>query len=246
MIYTSVNNPKIKEIKKLKQKKYRDQKGLFLVEGEHLVTEAYKTNSLKELILLENENSKLKVNTIHVSAKVMNTLTDLTTRTKMIGICQKQNPKIKEESLLILDNIQDPGNLGTIIRSAAAFDINTIILDECTDVYSSKTIRASQGMIFHTNIITNKIKEIIPKLKEKGYKIYGTKVDGGKELKEIKKSQKFAIIMGNEGNGVKKEILNDCDEYIYIKMNKNCESLNVAIATSIILYELRWKNAIHR
>lgn len=241
MIYTSVNNPKIKEIKKLHQKKYREEKELFLVEGEHLVTEAYKTNSLKELILLEKETTDLKVNTIHVSEKVMNYLSELTTSPKMIGICQKHHPKIKEERILILDSIQDPGNLGTIIRSAAAFDINTIILDECTDVYSTKSVRASQGMIFHTNIITKKIKEIIPNLKEKGYTIYGTKVDGGRELKEIKKANKFALIMGNEGNGVKKEILKECDEYIYIKMNKTCESLNVAIATSIILYELRWK-----
>ena len=93
-------------------------------------------------------------------------------------------------------------------------------------------------MIFHINIINEEIENIIDKLKEKNIKILGTKVDNGKSLKTIEKLDKFAIIMGNEGNGVKKETLDICDEYIYIDMNENCESLNVGVATSIILYEL--------
>ncbi len=93
-------------------------------------------------------------------------------------------------------------------------------------------------MLFHTNILIKNLKEFIPNLKKLGYQILGTKVTLWNDLKTLEKKQKFAIIMGNEGNGVKKELLDMCDEYIYIKMNESCESLNVAVATSIILYEL--------
>ena len=93
-------------------------------------------------------------------------------------------------------------------------------------------------MIFNINIIYCDLFEIINILKTKEYKIYGTKVNGGKNIKNVERSEKFAIIMGNEGRGVQSSILDLCDEYIYIKMNENCESLNVAIATSIILYQL--------
>ena len=133
--------------------------------------------------------------------------------------------------------MQDPGNLGTIIRSSVAFNVDTIVLsDTCVDLYNSKVVRATQGMLFSVNIIKRDLKKLIPTLK--GYKIYGTKVDGGKSLKSIEKVKKFAIIMGSEGQGVRSDILDMCSDYIYINMNKSCESLNVAVATSIILYEL--------
>ena len=136
-----------------------------------------------------------------------------------------------------MDNVQDPGNLGTIIRSSVAFNVDTIILSNTTvDLYNSKVIRASQGMIFDANIVIGDLKELLGNLEN--YTIYGTRVDGGKELKTISKEEKQIIIMGNEGKGVSKEILDMCDEYLYINMNNNCESLNVAVATSIILYEL--------
>jgi TrmH family RNA methyltransferase len=93
-------------------------------------------------------------------------------------------------------------------------------------------------MIFHTNIVSRDLLEEIPRLKGLGYEILGTKVDGGTDIKEMQLKDKWAIIMGNEGNGVKKEILDLCDKYLYIRMNKNTESLNVGVATSIILYEL--------
>ena len=156
-----------------------------------------------------------------------------------MGICKKIEEKEIGKKLVILDGVQDPGNLGTIIRSSVAFNIDTIILSKtCVDLYNSKVLRATQGMIFNINIIERDLEEIIPKLKENNYKVYGTKVNGGKSLKDIEKTDKFAIIMGNEGNGVKPEILDMCSDYIYIDMNKSCESLNVGVATSIILYEL--------
>lgn len=240
VIYTSINNSKIKELKKLQNKKYRDETNMFLVETKHLVKEAYDSGYLDELLVLEGSTFSLDVKTNYISENVLKYLSLMPSPSEVIGICKKREEKLNGNKILILDDIQDPGNLGTIIRSSVAFGVSTIVISKgCVDVYSDKVIRASQGMIFKVNIIRSDIKEVVNKLKAEDYKILGTKVDGGKEIKSVSKSEKFAIIMGNEGNGVSKEILNMCDEYIYIPMNKNCESLNVGVATSIILYELR-------
>jgi len=239
MLYTSIQNQKIKNIKKLNTKKYRDEFNEFLIEGEHLVTEAYKKGYLKELILLENTEFSLNINTIYVTNEILKYISDLDNPPKIMGICTKIEEKEIGNKIVVLDDIQDPGNLGTIIRSCVAFNIDTIILSKSSaDIYNSKVLRATQGMIFNINIIYLELFEIINILKTKEYKIYGTKVNGGKNIKNVERSEKFAIIMGNEGRGVQSSILDLCDEYIYIKMNENCESLNVAIATSIILYQL--------
>ena len=239
MIYTSLNNEKIKEIKKLNIKKYREIENLFIVEGEHLVLEAYKKGVLKTLIVEENTSFNLDVETMIVTREVIKHITELETPQNIIGICNKLTEEKIGNKVLVLDDIQDPGNLGAIIRSAVAFNIDTIILSNNTvDLYNSKVVRASQGMLFNINIIRKDIKEIILNLKKENYKILATRVTSGKSLKSIVKTNKFAIIMGNEGNGVSKDILDISDEYLYIDINKNCESLNVAVATSIILYEL--------
>lgn len=239
MLYTSKNNEKIKYIKKLNNKKFRNEFNEFLVEGEHLVLEAYKAGFLKELILKQNNPLNLPVNTIYVTNSVLKYISDLDTPPQVIGICKKLPEKEIGNRILILDDIQDPGNLGTIIRSCVAFNVDTLVLSKTSvDLYNQKVLRATQGMIFNINIVYKNLEEFIPIIKNKGYRVYGTKVNGGKNLKYIEKNEKFAIIMGNEGNGVKKEILNLCSEYIYIDMNQSCESLNVGVATSIILYEL--------
>ncbi len=239
MLYSSVDNNKIKDLKKLQTKKYRDKKGLFLVEGKHLVLEAYKTDCLKELFLEENEFLPLDVMTSYMTNNVKNYLSELDNPTNIIGVCYKKEGTVKGKRIVFLDCIQDPGNLGTIIRSCVAFNVDTLILSkDCVDLYNAKVIRASQGLLFHLNIVILDNYEIIPKLKDAGYKIYGTKVTHGKNLKTIEKTDKFVIIMGNEGNGISEVSQELCDEFIYIDMNPNCESLNVGVATSIILYEL--------
>ena len=239
MVYTSIENKKIKNIKKLYSKKYRDEYNEFLIEGEHLVLEAYKKGILKELILEEGTNFKLDIETNYVTSNVLKYISELSNPSKIMGICKKLEEKEIGERIVILDGIQDPGNLGTIIRSGVAFNIDTIVLSKDTvDLYNSKVLRATQGMIFNINIIERELESFVPLLKEKNYKVYGTKVNGGKSLKNVEKCEKFAIIMGNEGNGVKPSILDMCSDYIYIDMNSSCESLNVGVATSIILYEL--------
>ena len=237
MKYTSIDNKYIKHIKKLNQKKYRDLYGEFLIEGEHLVKEAYKKGVLRELILEENSDFKLDIPTNYITENVLKYISELSTPSRVIGVCTKLKDEKIGDRILILDGIQDPGNLGTIIRSSVAFNIDTIVLSNDTvDLYNQKVIRSTQGMLFNINIIERNLLDFIPNLKD--YKIYGTKVNGGKSLKKVEKVKKFAIIVGNEGNGVKKEILDMCNDYIYIDMNSSCESLNVGVATSIILYEL--------
>ena len=238
MLYSSINNPKIKELAKLKQKKYRDKQGLFLVEGAHLVKEAYESGFLEELLILEDKEFSLDTKTSYITKNVLKYLSDVETPVGIIGVCKLKNTTITGNKLLILDSVQDQGNLGTIIRSSAAFNIDTIIInDKCADPYSDKVIRSSQGMIFKTNIVKKDLYDYLKEIKGK-IPIFGTKVTGGKNIKNIEKFQTFAIIMGNEGKGVDEKLLDLCDEYLYIPMNSKCESLNVGVATSIILYEL--------
>ena len=237
MLYSSIENPKIKELKKLKTKKYRDILGKFIIEGEHLINEAYNLGYLEEIYALENYECNLDVKINYVTKEVLKYITDLETPT-IIGVASKIKEKDIGNRLVILDDIQDPGNLGTIIRSSVAFNIDTIILsNNSVDLYNDKVIRASQGMIFKLNILRKDVISFVSNIKN-DYHIYGTKVNGGNSLKMIEKKNKFAIIMGNEGKGMSSSLDNLCDEFIYIDMNENCESLNVGVATSIILYEL--------
>ncbi len=243
MLITSLNNEHIKQLIKLKDKKYRDELGLFLVDTKHLVMEAYKAGLLKELILHKDELYPLDTDITYVTNDILRKISQTTTPSKVMGLVEKKKEENTiGERVLILDNIQDPGNLGTIIRSAVAFNIDTIILSNDTvDLYNPKVVRASQGMIFHINIIRRNIHKLIPVLKNDGYKIVGTKVTNGHDVKEAPIYSHFALIIGNEGHGISKEIDELCDEYLYIKMNEKCESLNASIAASIIMYEINSK-----
>ena len=143
------------------------------------------------------------------------------------------------EKVLILDRIQDPGNLGTIIRSAVAFNIDTIICSPDTvDFYNPKVVRASQGMMFHLPILVLDTEKTIQELKKKDYKIIGTKVTNGEDVRNAAIYSHFALVIGNEGQGISEIIEKLCDQFLYIKMNGNCESLNASVAASILLYEI--------
>ncbi len=243
MLITSTKNPHIKELAHLKDKKYRDEQDTFLIETKHLVLEAYKAGLIKELILEANEIFPLDVPTLYVSKEVLKKISTLETPSNVMAVVyKKKNIKDIGEKVLILDKIQDPGNLGTIIRSAVAFNIDTIICSNDTvDIYNPKVVRASQGMIFHIPILVKNIEKTILELKNKDYKIIGTKVTNGHDVRTASIYSHFALIIGNEGQGISKNIEDLCDENLYIKMNENCESLNASVAASILLYEINKK-----
>ncbi|MCI5522384.1 MAG: RNA methyltransferase [Tenericutes bacterium] len=237
MIYTSTSNEKIKNIKKLQNKKYRDQENLFIVEGEHLVKEAFSLSRLELLIVEENYDIDIDIPKMIVSGRVMKYLSELETPTHYLGVVKKNNNNFIGKRIIALDGVQDPGNLGTIIRSSVAFNFDTILLSkDCVDTYNSKVLRATQGMILKVNIIRCDLCEVLSKLDN--YKIYGTSVVNGKNIKDVKEKNNIVVVMGNEGTGVTNEVQELCNDFIYIPMNKNCESLNVAVASSIIMHEL--------
>ena len=228
---TSKDNAKIKELAKLKTTKYRNQTKTFLVEGKHLVTEARNANLLIEAFSLDDIDDYTQV-----SPEVMKKLSSTDTLVSEVALCKMKDELPLSDKILILDSIQDPGNLGTLLRSAKAFNFNTVILGSGTvDLYNEKVIRSSQGAIFKLNIIKKDLISFIPTLTK--YKVYGTNVRNGIDIKEVKNNKNIAVILGNEGNGISKEVDDLVNYNIYIKMD-NMESLNVGVAGSIIMYEL--------
>jgi len=240
-VIESVNNEKIKKYSKLLNKKYRDETGLYLVSTDHLVSEALKKDLVVEIFLLDGYENKYG-NVTYVTKSVMRKLSNLNTLPNVVAVVKKSEEKKIKGNVIMLDGLQDPGNVGTIIRSAVAFNIDTIIFgDNTVDLYNEKVIRASEGMLYNVNIVKSNLINAINLLKEKEYTIIGTKVDNGKNIKDINLN-KYAFIAGNEGAGINTKLLDLCDEYVYIKMNESCESLNVGVATSIIMYEINNKN----
>ena len=188
----------------------------------------------------------MNTKTTFISKEVMRKLSSTDTIPNVVGVSRKNKEKEIGNKILILDDIQDPGNLGTIIRSSLAFSIDTIVLSPKTvDLYNSKVIRSTQGMMFHINIIVRELIPFIKELKNNNYTIYGTKVDNGINVKKVKKIDKYALIIGNEGSGITSDIENLCDYNLYIDMDNNVESLNAGVAASILLYEMRNKNGIN-
>ena len=238
---TSISNEKIKEIKLLKNNKNILKEKKFIVEGEHLIIEAFKAGLLLETISLEEKDYGVK-NTV-VSSNVMESISFLNTASSVIGICKLEDNETElKDKIIILDGIQDPGNLGTIIRSANAFGFNDIVLsNNSVKKYNDKVLRATQGMIFNMNVITKDLASFIPYLKDNGYKVYGTDVVNGVNIKSITNCEKIAVVLGSEGTGISESVKSLLDSNIYISMNDSCESLNVGVAASIIMYEINNK-----
>ena len=243
MVITSLENEKVKDLVRLQQKKYRDLSNTYLVEGEHLVEEAYKNGSILEIIALEDVVVNYDVSVLYVKKEVMKKISSLDNPPIIMALCKKSNNNsIIGDKIVILDGIQDPGNLGTIIRSSLAFGVNTIILSpNCVDLYNPKVLRGTQGMIFHLPIITMDTFEAINYMKSNNIPVYGTSVVDGVVCSTLDSDEKskYALIMGNEGSGLSDEVLDLCDKKLYIPMNDKVESLNVGVACSILLYELR-------
>lgn len=232
----SLNNEKIKYYTKLNDKKYRKSEKLFIAAGEHLVTEALKKNIVKEILLLNGEEN-VYGDVTYVTSDILKKVSDLTNYPKVLAICYIKDDLKIEGNVVALDNIKDPGNLGTIIRSAVAFNYDTILLsEECVDVYNSKVVRATEGMLFNVNIVTCDLFSTLLKLKEGGYKIYGTDVVNGES--PTYENNKHVLIIGSEARGMSNSIREICDKNLYIKMNDKCESLNAGVSASILMYEL--------
>ena len=236
---TSTSNNTIKTLIKLKQKKYRDETGYYLVEGEHLVEEAMKAKQVECLISTKDITSDLPI--VIVSNEVMSKLSFTKSPQFIMAKCKikKENKLIDGKRYLILDDLQDPGNIGTLIRTALAFSIDQVILsNNCVDLYNDKLLRSMQGANFHISCIYDDLKTVISTLKKNNVKIIGSALENGQDIKQIKISEKMAFIVGNEGNGMNKDILQECDYVGYIPIN-TIESLNVAIAGSIMMYHFK-------
>lgn len=233
---TSTNNNTIKTLIKLKQKKYRNQFGYYLIEGEHLVNEALKANQVECIITTKPLKSNLEV--IEVSEEVMAKLAFTKSPSNIMAKCKidSNNELMMKKRYLILDDLQDPGNIGTLIRSALAFGIDQVILSKnCVDLYNDKLLRAMQGANFHISCIYGDLTEIIDKLQANGVVVVGSALENGQDISLIEKTEKMAFIVGNEGNGMNQNILDKCDYIGYIPI-QTIESLNVAIAGSILMY----------
>lgn len=236
---TSASNNTIKALIKLKQKKYRDETGYYLVEGEHLVEEATKAKQVECLISTKDITSDLPI--IVVSNEVMSKLSFTKSPQSIMAKCKikKEKKLIDGKRYLILDDLQDPGNIGTLIRTALAFSIDQVILsNNCVDLYNDKLLRSMQGANFHISCIYDDLKTVISTLKKNNVKIIGSALENGQDIKQIKISEKMAFVVGNEGNGMNKDILQECDYVGYIPIN-TIESLNVAIAGSIMMYHFK-------
>ncbi len=234
---TSVNNKIIKDLMKLKQKKYRQD--YYLVESKHLVDEAIK-KGVADLII-STRPVETNIDSIEVSKEVMEKLAFTKTPQSIMARCRKiENDEMIEGSrYLILDSLQDPGNVGTLIRTALAFGIDQVILShQSVDIYNDKVLRSMQGAHFHLSCIYRDLKEVIPLLQEKGVTVVGSALENGKDIHLLEKKEKMAFVLGNEGNGMSQEIIDICDVIGYIPID-TIESLNVAIAGSIMMYHFK-------
>lgn len=242
MLITSLENDRVKNYVRLKDRKHRKATQTFIVEGLHLVIEAYKKGAIIELILEKDEVVPMDVPIVYVTKEIINKISSLDNPSNVMALCRMNEQEDDlGDRVLLLDDIQDPGNLGTIIRSSLALGVDTIVLSPNTvDLYNPKVLRATQGMLFHINIITKDLASVIERLKAQEIPVYGTKLDFGEDVRNLKEKdrKRYGLVMGNEGQGVSSKTLELCDKYLYIDMNPLAESLNVAVACSIIIYEL--------
>ena len=238
---SSKQNTKIKEICKLiSDKSYRKERNEFVIEGFHLLEMALEDKLVKAIFSLEPiKNIDEKITNYIVSEDILKKISTQKNPQGVVAICSMRKEKeISHNNVLYLDGVSDPGNLGTLLRTALAFSFKDVILSKgSVSLYNEKTISSSQGAIFRLNIISGDEQNLID-LKEKGYKILATEIKGSVELKNIKKSDKQVLILGNEAHGVNEKILNLADERIRIDINE-IESLNVAICGAIMMHYLR-------
>ncbi len=253
-IITSKDNEIIKNIRKLKEKKYRDLNNEFIVEGIKMIREAINENAvIRQIVVCEEDvnngglDKKLlyeiaKYDCIYVNKKIFSLISDVQNPQGILAVIKKQNSEenidYKQDIIVVLDGIQDPGNLGTILRTIDSVGLNQVIVSNKTaDSYNPKVVRSTMGAIYRVKVIeSNNLLNTLKNIKKHKFKIVATSLETTKSIYDMDYNKKV-IVIGNEANGVSKEICDFADEKVKIPMLGKTESLNASVATGIILYE---------
>ena len=253
-VITSKDNELVKHIRKLKDKKYRDESNEFIIEGTNLIEEAVKEKAkIKKVIICEDTTKTYEMPTnirleiakyecIYVSEKIFNLITQVTNPQGIMAIVEKTAKEDEidytQDLIVMLDDIQDPGNLGTILRTIDSIGLKQIIVSkETADAFNPKVVRSTMGAIFRIKIIESEnLIDTIKNIKKHHFKLIVTSLQTDNTIYDINYNKKI-IVIGNEGNGVSKEIQDMADEKIKIPMLGKTESLNASVATGIVLYE---------
>lgn len=247
-VISSLSNPFIQYLSKLNSKKNRLNSKTFIVEGFHLVEEAYKDKVLLQVLSTDEEllNKFDKLETYKVTNEIIKKLSTTINPQNIIGVVKiniynDYESIIKDKSkVVLLDDINDPGNLGTIIRTCCALGYDAIISSpNSVDYYNEKTIRASQGAIFKIPLLTFDLVDVITFLKNNSYEVYCSNLHATKNIEDIDKFNKLAVVFGNEAHGVSEKVAEQSTINFKIEMAKSVESLNVSVACAIILWELK-------
>ncbi len=251
---SSKDNEFVKHIKKLKDKKYRDQSNEYVIEGIKLVEEAINENAkIKQIVICEEctktqEISKklmyeiASFDCIYVTENVFNSITEVKNPQGILAVIERRNSEneinYNEDIIVALDGIQDPGNLGTILRTVDSIGLKQILVSkETADVYNPKVVRSTMGAIFRVKVIEcDNLEKTLKEIKKYKYEIVVTSLQTNESIYDIKYNKKI-IVIGNEANGVSKEIQEMADKKVKIPMLGKTESLNASVATGIVLYE---------
>ena len=241
---TSRKNPLLQQVKKLlSSKKAREEAGLFAADGTKLLQEAVRYfPGLDTVILSDGVEAEVPetVRVIRVPGDVMESISPMASPQGALFLCRLPEKKAfqPKPGMLLLDGIQDPGNLGTVLRTADALDIPVALLEGCADPYSHKVVRASMGAVFRTDVVQSSWVEVKAACAEAAIPVGVTALsDRAKDLRQAELN-KMAVVIGSEGQGVRKEILGSADAELIIPMNSHCESLNAAVAATIVMWQM--------
>ncbi|MEE0322729.1 MAG: RNA methyltransferase [Christensenellales bacterium] len=240
---TSLKNPKVTAWKALKDRKGRRESGCFLVEGRKMVEEALASAFDVETVLVQEGMELpdgLTMPVYELPAHVLAAVCDTKTPQGIAAVVRMKEQSALGKHIVVLDGVQDPGNVGTIIRTADAAGLDGVLLsNQCADVFSPKVLRATMGSIFRMNLrTTDDLPGELTKLREKGYSILSSQLDGTPFYEREKVAEQFALIIGNEGNGVSEQVQQTATHRVRLPMRGGAESLNAAIAAAIMMYEL--------
>lgn len=248
---SSVNNKLIKELAKLNKKKYREDTGLYIIEGFHLFEEALKARRRYQYLLgtedaLTKAESEYNVDleqkkVILINKAIARHLSSTKNSQEIFMVLKVSQPKefsFNYGKWVLLDNLADPGNVGTIIRTADAAGFNGVVLSkESVDLYNPKTQRAMQGSQFHIDLIVADLSDVINQFKSYDIPVYASMLDKkAKKLNDFDQVPQLALVIGNEAHGVSDSIANLSDEKMYIPIKGQAESLNAAVAAGIMIY----------